>query len=122
MTDTHPLTVLEAGIRDQGASVVGFQQGSLPCLPWLLPPRVFSWVSVLQRVRPASSSSFKATNPIMRASQVALLVKNLPANAGDIRDLGSIPGSGRFLWRRVMVTHPSILPWRIPWTEEPGRL
>ena len=30
-----------------------------------------------------------------RASQVALLVKNLPANAGDIRDVGSIPGSGR---------------------------
>ena len=27
---------------------------------------------------------------------VVLVVKNLPANAGDIRDLGSIPGSGRF--------------------------
>ena len=26
---------------------------------------------------------------------MALLVKNLPANAGDIRDAGSIPGSGR---------------------------
>ena len=31
----------------------------------------------------------------LRASQVALVVKNLPANAGDIRDEGSIPGSGR---------------------------
>ena len=30
-----------------------------------------------------------------RASQVALLVKNLPAKAGDMRDEGSIPGSGR---------------------------
>ena len=30
------------------------------------------------------------------ASQVALVVKNLPANAGDIRDVGSIPGLGRF--------------------------
>ena len=29
------------------------------------------------------------------ASQMALLVKNLPANAGDIRDAGLIPGSGR---------------------------
>ena len=27
--------------------------------------------------------------------QVALVVKNLPANAGDARDKGSIPGSGR---------------------------
>ena len=32
---------------------------------------------------------------ISRASQVALVVKNLPANAGDIRDAGSILESGR---------------------------
>ena len=30
-----------------------------------------------------------------RASQVALVVKNLPADAGDARDVGSIPESGR---------------------------
>ena len=29
------------------------------------------------------------------ASQVAPVVKNPPANAGDVRDLGSIPGLGR---------------------------
>ena len=29
------------------------------------------------------------------ASQVALVVKNTPANAGDLRDAGSIPGLGR---------------------------
>ena len=29
------------------------------------------------------------------AFQVVLVVKNLPANAGDIRDEGSIPGLGR---------------------------
>ena len=28
------------------------------------------------------------------ASQVPLVIKNPPANAGDLRDLGSIPGSG----------------------------
>ena len=27
--------------------------------------------------------------------QVVLVVKNLPARAGNVRDLGSIPGSGR---------------------------
>ena len=27
---------------------------------------------------------------------MALVVKNLPANAGDVRDAGSIPDSGRF--------------------------
>ena len=32
----------------------------------------------------------------MWASQVALVVKNPPANAGDVRDAGLIPGSGRY--------------------------
>ena len=30
-----------------------------------------------------------------RASQMVLVVKNQPANAGDVRDAGSVPGSGR---------------------------
>ena len=30
-----------------------------------------------------------------RTSQVVLVVKNLPDNAGDIRDIGSIPGLGK---------------------------
>ena len=30
------------------------------------------------------------------ASQVVLVVKNLPAKAGDVTDVGLIPGSGRF--------------------------
>ena len=30
------------------------------------------------------------------ASQVALVVENLPASVGDIRDTNSIPGSGKF--------------------------
>ena len=56
-----------------------------------------------------------------RAFQMALVVRNLPANAGDIRDTGSIPGSGRSL-EKEMATRSSILAWRIPWTEEPGGL
>ena len=32
---------------------------------------------------------------LCRASQMVLVVKNLPPNAGDIRDVGSIPGWGR---------------------------
>ena len=49
------------------------------------------------------------------------MAKNLPANAEDVRDVGSIPGSGRFSGRGHG-THSSILAWRMPWTEEPGRL
>ena len=47
---------------------------------------------------------------------MALMVKNLPANAGGVRDVGSIlpmPGGGHS-------NHSSILAWRNPWTEEPG--
>ena len=33
--------------------------------------------------------------PLHCTSQVAPVMKNTPANAGDIRDVGSIPASGR---------------------------
>ena len=49
------------------------------------------------------------------------VVKNLPANAENIGDAGSIPGSGRSL-EKEMATHSSILAWKIPWMEKPSRL
>ena len=54
-------------------------------------------------------------------SQVALVVKNPPANARDIRDAGWIPGLGRSM-EEGMSTHSSVLVWRIPRTEVPGKL
>ena len=53
-----------------------------------------------------------------RTSQVAQMVKNLPALWETwVRSLG---------WEdpleRGMATHSSILAWRLPWTEEPGGL
>ena len=49
------------------------------------------------------------------------MIKNPPANAGNTRDLGLTPGSGRS--PRVGNGNPLQIPaWRIPWTEEPGRL
>ena len=55
-----------------------------------------------------------------RVSQVALVVKNLPANAGDVRDGDSTPGWGRSPGEG----HGNPLRyscWRIPRTEEPGK-
>ena len=52
------------------------------------------------------------------AFQVVLVIKNLPANAGGIKEAGSIPGSGRSSGGGN-ATHSSIPAWRIPWTEEP---
>ena len=55
-------------------------------------------------------------------SQVALVVKNLPANAGDVRDLWVQYLGWEDPLEKAMGTHSSIPDWRIPWTQEPGRL
>ena len=53
------------------------------------------------------------------AFQVLLVVKSLPANAEDARDMGSIPRLGRSPGGK-MATHSCILAsqTRIPWTEK----
>ena len=52
------------------------------------------------------------------ASLVAQMVKNLPAMQETwVRSLG-----WEDLLEKEMATHSSILAWKIPWTEEPGRL
>ena len=43
------------------------------------------------------------------------------ASAGSVEDLGSIPGSGRSPGEGNG-NHSSVLAWKIPWKEEPGRL
>ena len=58
---------------------------------------------------------------VLRASQVALVVKNLPASAGDTRDLSSIPASGK----SPRESHGNPLQYSClenPQTEEPGGL
>ena len=52
---------------------------------------------------------------------MALVVKNLFANIGDIRHRGLIPGQEDPL-EKGMAAHSSVLAWRIPWAEEPGGL
>ena len=55
------------------------------------------------------------------ALQVALVVKNLAANAGDIRDTGWIPRLGRPPGEE-MATHFSVVAWEVLWGEDPGGL
>ena len=50
-----------------------------------------------------------------------LVVKNLPANAGVVRETGLILGWEDAL-EEGMATHSSILAWKIPRTEEPRGL
>ena len=60
----------------------------------------------------------KGTNLFLRASLVAQRLKHLPPMRETwVRSLGQEDPLGK-----EMVTHSSILAWRIPWTEKPGRL
>ena len=57
---------------------------------------------------------------LLHTSKAALLVKNPPANAGDIRDMVR-PLGGEDALEEGMAIHSIVLVWRIPWREEPGR-
>ena len=48
------------------------------------------------------------------------MVKNPPVNTGDIREAGLVSDQEDPLEKGIE-THSSVLAWRIPWTEEPGR-
>ena len=52
---------------------------------------------------------------------MVLVVKNPPAKAGDVIEVARYLGREDPL-EKGMVTHSSILAWRILWTEEPGGL
>ena len=52
------------------------------------------------------------------------MVKNPPADAGDIRSMGLAPGSGKIPLKEGMATNttPVFLPGESLWREEPGGL
>ena len=50
---------------------------------------------------------------------MVLVIKNLPAKVGGIRDVGLIPGLGRSPGGGHSLV---FFPGESPWTEEPGRL
>jgi len=59
---------------------------------------------------------------IYLASQVALVIENQPANAGDVQETQVRSLGWEDTLEKEMAIHSSSLAWRIPWTEEPGRL
>ena len=61
------------------------------------------------------------SSPSNGASQVVLVVKNLPSDAGDMRHGVRSMGQEDPL-KEGMETQSRILAWGIPWTKEPGGL
>ena len=76
------------------------------------------WTHYTKWKKPATKGHVLCDFIYMKASLVAQRLKRLPAMwETRVRSLG---------WEdpleKDMATHSSILAWRIPWTEEPGRL
>ena len=67
---------------------------------------------------PQSPLLVKKLGMYFRASQVAQWIKNLPV----VQGMPIQSPSWEDILEKGMATHSSILAWRIPWTEEPGRL
>ena len=114
-TEIYFLTVLEA--RSPRSR---WQRGSVPSLFGL---QINGWLSSLCASSMSECCDLDyAPSPHSQASQVVLVVKNLPTNARDAGHVGSIPGSGRFLGGG----HGNPLQYscleNFPWTKEPGRL
>ena len=64
---------------------------------------------------PNNHTSYKLGQAMpLRASQVVLVLKSLPASGGDIRDMDSIPGSGIIPWRRQWQPTSVFLPGESP--------
>ena len=84
----------------------GLHHAGLPCPS---PSPIYLYINVF---------IFYIVYKYLYISLVAQMVKNLPAVQETwVRSLGQ-----EDLLENGMVTHSNILAWRIPWTEEPGRL
>ena len=121
---TSPFSLARAGIlpgprRGKKKKHLGAElEGNLPLLLQFSPG---ACLALLRRPL-CLPSQIREYLGFSRASQEVLVVKNLPANAGDLRGTGSMsPRSGR----SPGGGHGNPLQsscWRIPWTEEPGGL
>ena len=55
-----------------------------------------TWVQSLGQEDPLEEEIATDSNILARSIPGSTVVKNLPANVGDARDMGSVPGSGIF--------------------------
>ena len=77
---------------------------------------MLSWMN--HKLESRLLEEISTTSDIQMISLVAQLVKNVPAvQETPVRFLGQEDPL-----EKEMATHSSTLAWKIPWTEEPGRL
>ena len=91
LTDESSSLLQVSSLNSHGLSSECFQKSL--SLPFLIRP---AWISL--DMDPVFMITFNLNNllkTLLGACQKALVVKNLPANAGDVRDVDSTPGLGR---------------------------
>ena len=91
-------------------------------LAWRFPVDREAWWALVHGVTQTQTRlSDWAQQASVGSSRLLTNASESPANARGVRDVGSIPGPGRCPAGGV-AAHSSVLAWRIPWTEGPGRL
>ena len=92
-------------------------------LPSLSHPTTWGcfYKAVICKPRTKPSWETRLASILIGCSPVVLVVKNQPANAGDIRNTGLILG-GEDPLAEGIATHSSILARKIPWSEDPDGL
>ena len=74
---------------------------------YMIPFYLLSWYIIYTSFL---KNFFSGCPKVYRASQVALVVKNLPAKAGDIRDIGFNSWVGKMPWRKAQQPIPVLFP------------
>ena len=90
-------------------------------LAWKIPMDRGAWWAIVHRVTKIGHNWSDLAHKQLVVLPSGSVVKNLPANAGDTKDAGLIPGSGRSpgVGNGNPLQHSC---WKIPRTEEPGGL
>ena len=94
--------------------LICFMKQKLSRVTWCVP-------FILELKTHGLGSCYFTYHQVSKKSSGGPVVKNLPANAGDIREWVGSWGWADPL-EEEMANHVSILAWRIPWTEEPSGL
>ena len=83
-------------------------------VPWDFPGKVLEWVPF--------PSPGVLSHPGIEFESPALMVVSLLLSPGGSKEGKKLHRIGTGLTEKAMATHSSTLAWKIPWTEEPGRL
>ena len=83
----HRKTLRQFGAIECWSLILAHKRKLLNFLELCIPAVKYNFVVALSRLT--------LCDPMDWASQAALVIKNPPTNAGDVRDAGSMPGSGR---------------------------